>query len=106
MKTELLERLLNEYSKDLVEQTSAVLITDTDKYEEILNKTHLTWFEKRNLAYTMITKILIRLAVDTPLSPKEEGKMNRWLGFIQGLMSELNLRTINQMRDESRPVFK
>ena len=35
----------------------------------------------------------------------EEGhteKAMRWLGFIQGVMWCLNMRTINQMRDDSR----
>jgi|GEM_PF-4558486 len=33
------------------------------------------------------------------------GKSNRWLGFVQGIIIERGLTTINEERDFTRPFF-
>jgi hypothetical protein len=35
-----------------------------------------------------------------------KGKANRWLGFIQGIMIERGLLTVQEERDFTRPFFK
>lgn len=36
------------------------------------------------------------------MPPEKTPKYNRWLGFIQGVLSAYNMRTIDEMRDDNR----
>jgi hypothetical protein len=37
---------------------------------------------------------------------EDEGKMNRWLGFLQGWFDAKLLFSIDEMREHNRPLFK
>lgn len=37
---------------------------------------------------------------------EDDAKLNRWLGFVQGILFSCGARTINDMRDDNRPIFK
>jgi hypothetical protein len=36
----------------------------------------------------------------------EEQKFSRWLGFIQGVFFSHGVFTVDEMRDQNRPIFK
>lgn len=107
MKLELLRELINDYRLYLLEATDATIV-EGDEYEALLDRNDITEIECWDLAYTMCDTLLDQL--DAPLAidmgPEEKMQINRWLGFIQGLMWSSECRTVNQMRDESRPIFK
>ena len=56
--------------------------------------------EKLDLALDMVNEMLEAIP-ETGVTDK----MNRWLGFLQGIVWCEQLRTINEMRDENRPIF-
>ena len=36
---------------------------------------------------------------------KSEFKTNRWLGYIQGVMSCFGVTTLNDLKDQTRPIY-
>ncbi len=46
----------------------------------------------------------IRWMCDQMLLMEDKGKLNRWLGFIQGTLWRDGIRTIDQMREEVRKI--
>lgn len=76
-------------------------ILDAHWHRELMNDWPINDYDMRSIALTMIRDMEVML--------QEEGitdKFNRWLGFLQGILWCTQLRTINEMRDENRPIFK
>lgn len=104
-----LEELLWKYHAYLLEQTDASLVEGED-YDLLLDSYCGSECDGWDLAFSMVDQLLDEvtapLSVDKYGKPAEMMKINRWLGFIQGVMWSTQCRTINEMREESRPIFK
>ena len=104
IRTRELAELLEQYRKDLLSM-NALELTD-EKHEEALEKRTGSLFDRQMLGVgiRMIDSILEMLE-DEP-DERLDGKLNRWMGFLQGVLWYAGLRSINEMRDENRPIFK
>lgn len=50
----------------------------------------------------MGARLDVHPACDPGADPSAEGKANRWLGFVQGVLWVAGLRTVAAMRDDNR----
>ena len=67
------------------------LILLLEKYKTLTNDLHIKW----------MCDEIIRMYVHEPWM---DSKINRWLGFIQGFLFCNKMRTINELRDETRGI--
>lgn len=79
----ILENLLNKYKKLL------------QKYESSSNQSHIIW---------MIDEIFKMLENVQEDKIEKLFKINRWLGFIQGYLYSHLLRTVDELRNETRGI--
>lgn len=106
MNTKLLQELLQEYREHLLEQTDATLIEGED-YDELLGRKCDSERDGWDLALTMCDALLDTVSyTHFDSNPAEQMRINRWLGFIQGVLWSTQSYTINEMREQSRPIFK
>lgn len=92
-----LHELLRTYKEDLL-NVGATIPHETE-YQRMLGVAPLTPAEAKDLGLGMIEN-LISMEYD------DEGKVCRWLGFLQGLLVMAGVRTINEMREENRRIFR
>lgn len=86
--------LLQAYREELLGLTK-------EEHEKLLEAEGPTQVEQRQLVLNMVDELTSTIP-ETGVTEK----VNRWLGFIQGTMWALGLRSINRMHDENRPIFK
>jgi len=67
------------------------LVSLLEKYKTLTTDLHIKW----------MCDEIIRMYVHEPWM---DGKINRWLGFIQGFLFCNKMRTINELRDETRGI--
>ena len=105
-----LQKLLRSYYFDIVTNTDACILYDED-HEELLANTADHGHRRLDLALTMLNTMLewfddpCFCNRDLPEDTKHMGKVNRWLGFVQGVLWSEHMRTVNQMREDNRPIF-
>lgn len=97
MNTSLLYQLLEGYQREL-KFAGAVLIESNEYEEWVLDSRSLPAIGPLDLALVVVTKMLT-------MDFNDEGKTNRWLGFVQCLMLASGLRSVNEMREENRLIF-
>jgi hypothetical protein len=67
------------------------LIALLEKYKTLTTDSHIKW----------MCNEIIRMYVHEPWM---DAKINRWLGFIQGFLFCNKMRTIHELREETRGI--
>lgn len=102
-----LQTLLEAYSKKLIQMNVESKKADTSKTlfpDELLG--HISWMVEEMTPMVIKAYESFVYDADKTKALKEIDKINRWLGYIQGVLSAQRVYTIDEMRVQNRLIFK
>ena len=75
----------------------------TDRYLSMIDEEHESSYQTQE--YTTFSHLKWMLN-EIASGEMDDGKANRWLGFVQGVLVMRNLTTVDEERNFTRPYFR